>query len=299
MTTELPARYGLNRETGTITLNRLTTLRDHVRQPLHPVGTLRVCIVDIETTGLDPKHDDIIELAAVSVLVDEATGEVFSGPHPHDGNWLEEIDRELSDAVTALTGLTREELRGHSIPNHAIDPMMDADVIVSHNAAFDSRFCRLRWPRLHGKLWGCSLRQVDWAKWGHRTMTLEVLLERHGWWFCGHRAGIDCEALGALLNMRPYGIQAAPRYMKQLLDNARQPHYLLVARNSRYEMKEDLKRCGYRWDPDGRQWQLLCRADDVAERTEQMAELYAKWRLPVPDGCKRLVEPEQVWQHCG
>ena len=61
-----------------------------------------VCI-DLETTGLDPKRDKIIEIGAVKVEQGEVTGEweIFVNP-----------ERKLGERIVELTGIRDEQLAG-------------------------------------------------------------------------------------------------------------------------------------------------------------------------------------------
>lgn len=95
------------------------------------------CVIDIETTGLDPKWDDIIEISALRVrdskIVDEFTTLVI----PDD---FEELPSFISD----LTGITTDDILQKGINTGAavkkfISFVAD-DVILGHNVNFDINF---------------------------------------------------------------------------------------------------------------------------------------------------------------
>lgn len=92
-------------------------------------------VIDVETTGLDPLSDDIIEIAALHV-VDGAPVREFSQ--------LIRIDHPLPPDITRLTGITDTVLQenGHPLGQVLADLMefIGDTPLLSHNAAFDQKF---------------------------------------------------------------------------------------------------------------------------------------------------------------
>lgn len=92
-------------------------------------------VVDIETTGLDPMKDMIIEIAALRVENKEPTSQFHR---------MIKIGMPLSPSITALTGITDDELEGCGVPlEKAISDFVEfvgKDLLVSHHASFDQRF---------------------------------------------------------------------------------------------------------------------------------------------------------------
>jgi hypothetical protein len=94
--------------------------------------------VDVETTGLDPIRDEIIELAMVPFIYG-IDGRIFEIREPFES--LREPNRAISPAITALTGITNEAVAGQAIDLGQITAIAEsADLVVAHNAAFDRRF---------------------------------------------------------------------------------------------------------------------------------------------------------------
>ncbi len=93
-------------------------------------------VIDVETTGLNPQKDRIIEIAAVSV--DNELVEEWSS--------LIKTDTELGEQITKLTGITENMCSEEGI--ELIDALKRlADIvgskrIVCHNAPFDLSFLR-------------------------------------------------------------------------------------------------------------------------------------------------------------
>jgi DNA polymerase III subunit epsilon len=156
-------------------------------------------IVDIETTGLDPASDQIIELACLpfhfsseGVLYDVLPGYAgFEGP-----------GQPLHEEVVRLTGITDDKLLGQTLDERAVTTLATpANLIIAHNAAFDRRFLERRFPLFIAKPWACSIGQVPWAEEGLGSAKLDYLLSRFGFFFDDHRAMADCRAVLHLLSL--------------------------------------------------------------------------------------------------
>ena len=92
-----------------------------------------VCF-DIETTGLDKRHDVITEIGAV-VLRDGEVAETF--------NTFADPGRPLSREITELTGITDQMLAGAPSQAEAIGAFLDFAAgrpLAAHNAEFDMGF---------------------------------------------------------------------------------------------------------------------------------------------------------------
>lgn len=91
-------------------------------------------VVDAETTGLDPRHDEIIEIAALRVRNHEAAERFASLVKPQ---------QRISDRITELTGITNEMVQdapsiGQVLPDFR--SFVGGDLIVGHNVNFDINF---------------------------------------------------------------------------------------------------------------------------------------------------------------
>ena len=157
-------------------------------------------IVDIETTGLDPASDRIIELACLpfhfsseGVLYDVLPG--YAG--------FEDPGQPLHEEVVRLTGITDDQLRGQRLDDQAVTTLATpANLIIAHNAAFDRCFLERRFPLFVDKPWACSMGQVPWAEEGLGSAKLDYLLSRLGFFFDDHRAMADCRAVLHLLSLQ-------------------------------------------------------------------------------------------------
>ncbi|MGG4453184.1 3'-5' exonuclease [Brevibacillus porteri] len=92
--------------------------------------------IDLETTGLDYETEQIIEIAAVRTDLVREYGRFHTFVTLRD-------DRELSDEITRLTGISTDELRGGTDLYMAIGALirfLAGTTVVAHNAPFDLSF---------------------------------------------------------------------------------------------------------------------------------------------------------------
>lgn len=92
-------------------------------------------LVDIETTGLSPQRDDIIEIGAIKVKNNEVIERYSS---------LLKIDRKVPSYITNLTGITTDmiEAEGRETPEVLKEFVEFAgdSILVGHNVNFDINF---------------------------------------------------------------------------------------------------------------------------------------------------------------
>ena len=91
-------------------------------------------VIDIETTGLDPRFDEIIELAAIHYENDVETSRFQTLVKP---------ENEISDFITELTGITNEMLATAPsicsiLPNFR--NFVGDSIVIGHNVNFDINF---------------------------------------------------------------------------------------------------------------------------------------------------------------
>lgn len=226
-------------------LRRLEPRADLVGEPDRPVRT--GLFVDVETTGLDPVRDEIIELAMVPFVYD-LSGEVLGVGAPfHE---LRQPAAPISAEITALTGITDEMVAGRAIDAQAVGRFASpAHLVIAHNASFDRRFLERYCETFTTKPWGCSMSQVDWAGDGHDGARLSHLAAGAGFFYDKHRALNDCLAAIELL-ARP--MRSTRRTaLAHLLEAARLTTFRIWAENSPFELKDALKARGYRWNAEG------------------------------------------------
>lgn len=213
------------------------------RRPPEGLLMRRAVIVDVETTGLNPEVDQIIELAMLAFDY-SPDGAFVSAVESFDQ--LRDPDRSISPEITKLTGITNELVAGRKIDNAEADALVrSAALVIAHNAAFDRPFCERLLPSFIEKPWACSLREVAWTEEGFESARLGQLASGFGLFFDGHRALQDCEALLEVLSRPlPHSGRTA---LTMLLESARRARWHIRAEDSPYDLRDVLKRRGYRW----------------------------------------------------
>lgn len=95
-------------------------------------------VVDIETTGLSPQKDDIIELSALKVR-DNKVVEEFST--------LLKSSKGVNNFISGLTGITNSMLNNAPIIEDVLPEFLafiGNDIILGHNVNFDMRFIKAK-----------------------------------------------------------------------------------------------------------------------------------------------------------
>lgn len=113
-----------------------------------PLAEATLVVVDLETTGTDPRTDAITEIGAVKVRGGEVLGEFRTFVDP---------ERPIPAFIASLTGITDAAVRGAPTIRTVLPMFLDfagADAaLVAHNARFDIGFlraraaeCDVQWP---------------------------------------------------------------------------------------------------------------------------------------------------------
>ncbi len=224
-------------------------------------------ILDVETTGLEHTKDEVIELGMVRFsysnadVVTAVTGTFQAFREP---------SVPIPSEITSLTGITNEMVADQRIEKAAVDDFVrGANVVIAHHAGFDRKFAERLNPAFAEKPWACSMSEVDWRKHGFAGANLGYLLAGCRLFHDAHRAVDDCHAVLEILAKALPGTSTTA--LAALLARARQPSFRVWAEHSPFDLKDTLKKRGYRWSDgsDGapRSWYI-----DVAE-TEYAAEI--------------------------
>lgn len=211
---------------------------------------LRGIILDTETTGLNARHDEIIEIGVIAFTFDHAGGigdvtGIYGG--------LRQPKAAIPAEITKLTGITDDMVAGQSIDMAALQALIEpADLLIAHNAGFDRPFCEAFSSLFAQKAWACSNSEIDWGSRGYEGTKLGYLIGQAGYFHEGHRAVDDCFALLEVLAREAEGVTATA--FAELYAASQRTRIRIYAENSPFEMKDNLKARGYRWSDgtDGR-----------------------------------------------
>ena len=157
------------------------------------LSTATFAVVDVETTGLDPRSDGVVEVACARVRAGAVVARFAS---------LVDPQRPIPSRAFAIHGIGDRDVAGaprlRQLEERLCAMARDA-VVVAHNARFDTSFlrCLAEKPTL------CTLqlarRLVDAPSYRNESLRAFLGLEIDGGLGPAHRAGADTEVTVALL----------------------------------------------------------------------------------------------------
>lgn len=207
--------------------------------------------VDVETEGLDYKTDKVLEISMVPFTYGKHSGVVSNVFKPFQA--FNDPGRPIAPEITELTGITDDMVRGHKIDADEVEAFVSPfNLVVSHHAEFDRKFCERVCPEFANMHWACSESQVPWKSVGISSTKLDYIAYRLGWFYEAHRSTADCLAgINILSALLP---KLGKTAMLAMLETARKRQAHIWATNTTFDESQPLKRRGYYWSPgtDGR-----------------------------------------------
>lgn len=203
----------------------------------------RVLIVDSETTGLDPKSDFVVEVAAVLFsLKHVAVIETFQALIHGTSNPAEHINRIPAEIL-------HFGMNSASVWGTVAEMISRADCILAHNAPFDRSFIERQIDNIEIP-WVCSMRDIDWPEKSESRKLVEVVIA-HGVPVIGaHRALTDVDMLVRLLHrVADRGVN-----LTALFKDATTPKPLVAALVP-FERKDEAKAAGFSWNAGVKRWE--------------------------------------------
>lgn len=100
---------------------------------------------DLETTGLTPTHDEILEIGAIRIVNGEITGIYHEYVHP---------SRPISGKITKINGITNDMVKDSSTIDVVLPKFIEFTErlpMVAYNAEFDYSFIKEAWLKISGK----------------------------------------------------------------------------------------------------------------------------------------------------
>ncbi|WP_256238209.1 exonuclease domain-containing protein [Bacillus sp. EB600] len=177
-------------------------------------------LVDVETTGLGPDSDEIIELALKLFSYRSDSGEVID--ILEEDSFLREPTSNSAlknyNQAYRVHGIPFESVRGKSFYDVKIKTYFHrTDSVFAHNASFDRSFLYRLYPEINDLKWFCTMRGVPWKKYGFPNGKLLTLLQSHQITdYQTHRAMDDITYLLELLK------KTSPNgnlYLREILEN--------------------------------------------------------------------------------
>lgn len=179
------------------------------------MNTIKVAIVDCETTGLN-EDDEPISIGIVVAEVDDQKGLLVGNVLEWEGE--QEPSVPISEGAYKVHGKTVESLKGKKFDLDAINNLLSSvDFLIAHNANFDARMLKKIYKKAAKAKWRCSYRQWVWP--GMKNCKLDTVCE----YFEihrpeTHRALDDARALFNALSRHSGKTERSMTYLKKLIN---------------------------------------------------------------------------------
>lgn len=160
----------------------------------------KAAFIDVETTGLNPAHEEIIEFAITLFAFQRETGKIQGIIDEYLG--LREPSCPISKGAYLVHHISSEAVKGRVLDHVKIEALISqADFIIAHNAGFDKGFVGKLFPSSLSKPWYCSMNGIKWYQKGYPSKALQKLLIAHQIRVDrAHRADADVRACLLLLS---------------------------------------------------------------------------------------------------
>lgn len=211
-------------------------------------GQIRfAAIIDTETTGVNPKTDRVIEVAAQ--LFDVKRGQPVSSIAcliKHDSNAAQAFNNIPVEMLTEA----REAEEVWRAVKWLITP---AQVIIAHSAGFDRQFC----PPLE-RPWVCSMSDLKFPGDRESKSLVQLALSLGLGVASAHRAMADVDTLSRVLSrVHSMGVD-----LEAMLLHGLRPKLRCVSL-APYDQKDLVKSHGFQFDWDARHWWRDVPIDDI------------------------------------
>jgi DNA polymerase-3 subunit epsilon len=233
---------------------------------------VKLAVVDVETTGLDPVQDELIALSVVCVEVDRVSGELLKIIDSYTGQ--REPTRPMSPAIEQIVGISATDLVGQLLDVGRISAMLEGcELVVAHNAAFDRSFIEPHVPVFGQLAWGCSLKDIDWFGTEQQPKaSIDHLLFLYGLEASIGTPQADCNALVRVLGL-PLPVSGCTGFAA-LLASARSPRYRFSVPDPGAENTAVLIELGFKFDSEANAWSVIAggvRAEKLESALVDMA----------------------------
>lgn len=222
---------------------------------------MKVVFLDVETTGLDPSKDRVVEIgAALYCAVQERVLRAI--------NFLVNDDTiKISEEITAINGISQAMLDESGVDFHSVLPLLTdnfvdkATYLCAHNAPFDRAFLEAELKRFNYAVW-----EKPWIDTSvdlplPKTITtrkLTHLAAEHD--FVNpfpHTAMSDVLTMQKIFSKYSFG---------KIVERQASPNVLVTALVD-YANREKASSKGFRWNAEKKKWQKnLKQTDFIVEQ---------------------------------
>jgi len=253
----------------------------------------RLCVIDVETTGIDVDRHLVIEICAAIVLVNGA-GRIVGVESI--GTGVRDPGQPLSREIRELTGLTDADLAGKEIARQPLIQFIETcDGVVAFNAGFDRPHVEKLLPELRPLPWGCVWRDVRWRQLGFEPGPQGYLLMQAGCYNpSAHRAQDDVLALIELLD---HVCNDGESVAAKVMAGMDAPAWRFEAANAAYGYRTDLREQRYRWAAERthRLWHKHVRQTDFRDEYDWYKRTIGMRPVIVPLPASERYRAERTW----
>lgn len=235
---------------------------------------------DLETTGLDPATDRIVEVgAALYSLEHRAVITCFSMLVQGDGNAAEAVNKIPASALSVAPVL-----------QHAVNQLGDMldiaalygePVFMAHRAEFDRGFLAAVAPKLVERApWVCSKFEIEWPESRNGASCVEMAVAHGVPVVSAHRALTDAMLIAGTIER----VQAMGHDVDAMTAKALRPKALYVAETPKpwdmpdgewTDLKAKLTAAGFRFDQSSKSWRGKVAVEDVDDLPFTVREVAA------------------------
>ena len=229
---------------------------------------IRICFIDLETTGTHKKNDLIIEIALKVIEINKHTGEQLKAIDAYES--FQDPGVPIPEEASLINGITDDMVRDHEIDWNRVNEILDvSQLCVAHNASFDRAFLDRYSDKSKSKIWACSINDIDWIDKGFTNSKLELLSHWHGFYYDSHRAMNDVNAMIHLVTHPHYNNN---KPIIELINNARKfQSRMIVKFNYSEELVSLIKSKRYMFNGNTKEWSKLISNEDLETEKEWLA----------------------------
>ena len=222
---------------------------------------MKVAVLDLETTGLDPQYDEIIEIAVAIIQID-VQGRVIAVESMRTG--LQQPSRPIEPNIAKITGIDDAMVAVKRIsPTSIAESLGRAQACLCFNAEFDRRHLEMLVPEVAEMPWICAMREVPWRDLGFDGAAQNYLLAQAGMFNpTAHRAADD---VASLVNLLAHECRDGRTVMAHALEGAKTSSWRFEASDLPHRLQKDAYRKGYRRSYHGVYHKLVREAEHDAE----------------------------------
>lgn len=221
----------------TVTLSLFEGLQTGERNAGKATRPVIAAFLDVETTGKDPEHAQIIEIAIRPFEFCADQGFITYVFDPYVS--LQDPGCPIPAEVSAVNGIFDKDVQGKAIDWREVEDILSCSALVlAFNADFDRKFVDRHYKK--PCVWGCAMSQVDWSGVRRTALAQDVLCAWHGFFYPPHRALADVDAGIRLLEVSGK--------LPELYQRASTPSYQIHATDLPRGRNALVKARGYKWN---------------------------------------------------